>query len=703
MSMMNILEQDVKYLKGVGPVRASLLASELDIHTIEDLLTHLPYKYVDRSVVHIIRNLQDDMPYVQLRGRILNVEIDEGRKRKLRATFTDGTGYVELIWFNCIKTIERTLRVDKSYLILGKPSSYNGRFSIIHPEMEDAEQKEKDEQGRSLTLVAHYHTTERMKRVGMGSRQIAGLIKNAFVAVASGINETLPPQIVSAHKLQDFSSALYAVHFPSSSDQLPEARRRLKFEELFYLQLHILRYTLSRKRNVAGILMPKVGKPFRIFYEEHLPFALTDAQKRVIKEIRADLTSGRQMNRLLQGDVGSGKTVVALMVCLLAIGNGFQACLMAPTEILAEQHLVTLRKMLEGMPICVELLTANVKGATRGDILERTRLGEVHILVGTHALIEPNVEFFNLGIAVIDEQHRFGVKQRARIWEKNLRPPHILVMTATPIPRTLAMTVYGDLDVSVINELPPGRKPIQTLHYSSSDLGKLYSGMRRELVAGHQIYVVYPLIEENEKMALQDLENGYEGLCSIFPDFVIGRVHGRMKPDEKDKVMKAFSCGNINILLSTTVIEVGVNVPNATVMVVQNAERFGLSQLHQLRGRVGRGAERSYCILVTASQTNETTRRRMNIMVDTNNGFIIAEEDLKLRGPGDLQGTAQSGLPFNLKIAGITQDAELMAEARKAAGELLQQDPQQNLPQNAIVWRELRKRRQTTTDFSAIS
>lgn len=697
---MQILEQDIKYLKGVGPVRAKLLGDELKIFTVQDLLYMVPYKYIDRTVIHTISALQEDLPYVQLRGHLLGIETEgEGRRRRLKAIFTDGTGYVELVWFNGIKAVERSLRVDRTYLLLGKPTSFNGRFSIVHPELEPADASP----APAAAMRPHYRTTDKMKRSSLTSRALSELVRNAFTLLGGNIEETLPSYIIKEYNLSPLSSSLQTLHFPPSAEALPAARRRLKFEELFYLQLDILQYAKNRVRNYAGFMFSTVGKTFHTFYDERLPFPLTGAQKRVIKEIRRDMGRGCQMNRLLQGDVGSGKTMVALMSCLIAIDNGFQACIMAPTEILAEQHLATIRDFLGPMPVTVELLTGSVTGSRRTEVLQRTADGEIQILVGTHALIEDTVVFSNLGLAVIDEQHRFGVKQRARLWQKNTRPPHVLVMTATPIPRTLAMTVYGDLDVSVIDELPPGRKPVQTLHYTQNDFPKLYEGMRRELEQGRQAYMVYPLIEESEKSDLQDLENGYATMCSVFPEFRIGRIHGKMRPAEKEEAMRAFAERETQILVSTTVIEVGVNIPNATVMVIQNADRFGLAQLHQLRGRVGRGGDRSYCLLMTGGKLSENTRRRMQVMTETTDGFEIAEEDMRLRGPGDLEGTAQSGIPFELRIANVVRDADLMEIAREAARRILEQDPYEHLSQNAVVWNRLRTLKKRPVNFSAIS
>ncbi len=712
--MADVLHQDIKYLKGVGPARAKMLGDELKIFTVEDLLYHFPFKYIDRTVVHTIQQLHEDMPYVQLCGTLTHLATEgEGGKRRLKGIFTDGTGFVDLVWFNRIKQMENTLKFNQRYLLFGKPTTFNGRFSFAHPELDAYPIPSQGAPGTATApasgndllrgLQPFYHTTEKMKRAGITSRSLSGWIRAALDVAGENLPETLPPYLLEKYHLAPLASSIRRLHFPASSEDLPEATRRMKFDELFYLQLDILRYTKNRKLHYAGFVFPTIGEHFLRFYNDFLPFPLTDAQKRVIKEIRRDMVTGRQMNRLLQGDVGSGKTIVALFTALIAIDNGFQACLMAPTEILAEQHAAGIRNFLKEFPLGVGLLTGNVTGAARRKVLEGTATGSIHLLIGTHALIEDTVKFHNLGLAMIDEQHRFGVKQRARLWNKNVRPPHILVMTATPIPRTLAMTVYGDLDVSVIDQLPPGRKPIQTLHYTTADHLSLYDGMRRQLREGRQVYVVYPLIEESEKSDLHDLESGYEELQSIFSDYAIGKVHGRMKPAEKEAAMKAFVERRTRILVSTTVIEVGVNVPNATVMVIQNAERFGLSQLHQLRGRVGRGANRSYCILVTKSKLSETTRRRMDIMTETTDGFRIAEEDLRLRGPGDLQGTEQSGLPFDLKVADLVRDQEMMAVCREAAQQVLQQDPYENLSQHQVIWRRLQALSERRTDFSAIS
>lgn len=699
--MINPLETDIKYLKGVGPMRAKVLGEDLGVFTLRDMLYNFPYKYIDRSVIHRVADIIDGMPYVLLKGQIVNKNIEgTGHRERLVATFTDGSGYIELVWFNSIKMWNNRLLYNHTYVLLGKPNNFNGRYNIPHPELEDAQTT----QQQPLTMQPHYHTSERMKRMGIASRQMADMVENAFKLLEGHvISEVLPDYLLRRYNLMSLDEALHKVHHPQTSKELPEATRRLKFEELFFLQLDILRYTQNRKMNYAGFVFKRVGSHFMQFYNERLPFELTNAQKRVVREIRSDVATGKQMNRLLQGDVGSGKTMVALLSCLLALDNGFQACIMAPTEILAEQHLQSVTEYLGNLSIKVELLTGMVKGKKRKEVLAGIADGSIHILIGTHALIEPKVMFHNLGLVVIDEQHRFGVKQRAQLWKKNVCPPHILVMTATPIPRTLAMTVYGDLDVSVIDELPPGRKPIQTVHYRQTDRGRLFQGIRYQLQLGRQVYVVYPLIKENEKLDLQDLQTGYNQLVDIFKEYRVGMVHGKMKSAEKESAMAAFKSGETQILVSTTVIEVGVNVPNASVMVIENAERFGLAQLHQLRGRVGRGAEQSYCILMTKDHLTETSLRRMRVMVDSTDGFVIAEEDMKLRGPGDLEGTAQSGMPFDLKIANIVKDQELLEIAREAASEMLKQDPQNALPQNAMVWQHLKLLKKTMINFSAIS
>ena len=694
------MSQDIQYLKGVGPMRAKVLSAELGVATLRDLLYTFPNKYIDRSTIHRIADLQENMPLVQLKGQIINIDkVTTGPHKRIKAFFTDGTGVVELVWFRSLKFVEKTLRLRVDYIALGKPTLFGGRFSMAHPELEEA----KNAAQEMHPMQPQYHVTESMRRSGFSSRLMSNLVSSAFSAIGSEIDETLPASIIAEHRLQNINAALRTMHYPASSASLAEAVRRHKFEELFYLQLGILRYANHRKRDTQGYPFTIVGKMFHRFYEERLPFELTGAQKRVIKEIRSDMRHGKQMNRLLQGDVGSGKTMVALMCCLIAIDNGFQACLMAPTEILAEQHLQTLKQQLGDLPVNVQLLTGNVKGKARDEVLGGIADGRVNILVGTHALIEPTVHFLNLGLAIIDEQHRFGVKQRAKLWQKNVRPPHVLVMTATPIPRTLAMTVYGDLDVSVIDELPPGRKPIQTIHYQAQDTPRMLQGIGHELSQGRQAYIVFPLIEESEKSDMQNLENGYEYFKNCFPQYTVAKVHGKMKPSDKEAAMREFSSGRAQILVSTTVIEVGVNVPNASIMVIQDADRFGLAQLHQLRGRVGRGADQSYCILATHHQLNENTARRMEIMTETTDGFLIAEEDMKLRGPGDIEGTQQSGIPFQLHVANILHDVVLMSEARKAAEKLLEIDGELKLPQHAVCEQQLAIIKRTTSNFSEIS
>ena len=725
---MNILSQDIKYLQGVGPNRALLLANELGIKTVGDLLAYYPYKYVDRSRIYKISEIDGSMPYVQLCGQIFSFEtIGEGRNKRLIAHFADGTGSIDLVWFQGIKYVAKNYDCRKSYIVFGKPTVFNGHIQIAHPEIENAPEHLK-EQARTtgnlfetgqlppLTsnlspLTSHlsptfhpsYNTSEKMKRSGLNSAAMAKLTANMFKLLKEPLAETLPPYIVQQHHLMSYDEAVRNIHYPSSPEALRHAQLRLKFEELFYVQLNILRYVKDRQLRYKGIVFNTIGEHFNGFFYNHLPFQLTEAQKRVIREIRADMKSGRQMNRLLQGDVGSGKTLVALMVALIAIDNGCQACIMAPTEILAEQHLDTLREFLGDLPVRVELLTGTVKGKKRRAVLEGLVTGDIHILVGTHAVIEDNVMFNKLGLVVIDEQHRFGVAQRAKLWMKNNVPPHVLVMTATPIPRTLAMTLYGDLDVSIIDELPPGRKPIRTVHMFDAHRPRIYQLMHRELELGRQIYIVYPLIKETEKMDLKDLEAGFEEISKAFPNYKVSKVHGKMKSADKDEAMQRFANHETHILVSTTVIEVGVNVPNASVMIIENAERFGLSQLHQLRGRVGRGADQSYCVLVTKFEIGETTRKRIQVMVDTTDGFEIAEQDLKLRGPGDLEGTQQSGMAFDLKIANLARDGQILTIARDTAQSVITSDPEEHNPQNDILWRRLRELRKDHVNWGAIS
>ena len=749
---MNILSQDIKYLQGVGPNRALLLANELGIKTVGDLLAYYPYKYVDRSRIYQIREIDGAMPYVQLCGQIFSFDtIGEGRNKRLIAHFSDGTGSIDLVWFQGIKYAAKNYDCRKDYIVFGKPTVFNGKIQIAHPEIEVpqtptslplqgegsifANGGTSEQANRSLpagragggasSFRPSYNTSEKMKRSGLNSTAIAKLTANMFKVLKEPLAETLPPYIVQQHHLMAYDDAIRNIHYPTSSDALRHAQLRLKFEELFYVQLNILRYVKDRQLRYKGIVFNTIGDHFNGFFYHHLPFQLTEAQKRVIREIRADMKSGRQMNRLLQGDVGSGKTLVALMVALIAIDNGCQACIMAPTEILAEQHLATLRDFLGDLPVRVELLTGTIKGKKRTAVFEGLVTGDINILVGTHAVIEDNVLFNKLGLVVIDEQHRFGVAQRAKLWMKNAVPPHVLVMTATPIPRTLAMTLYGDLDVSVIDELPPGRKPIRTVHMFDAHRQRIYQLMNRELDLGRQIYIVYPLIEapsnspkgekipsvwgtpslggEGGGLDLKDLEAGFEEIQRAFPNHKVGKVHGKMKPADKDAEMQKFANHETHILVATTVIEVGVNVPNASVMIIENAERFGLSQLHQLRGRVGRGADQSYCVLVTKFEIGETTRKRIQVMVDTTDGFEIAEQDLKLRGPGDLEGTQQSGMAFDLKIANLARDGQILNIARETAQTVITSDPEERNPQNDILWRHLRELRKSNINWGAIS
>ena len=699
--MVDLSVRDIKFLQGVGPQRAAILEKELGIRSFKDLLYYFPYKYVDRSRLYLVREIDGNMPYIQLRGRILSFEtFGEGRQRRLVGHFTDGTGVVDLVWFQGLKYVEGRFKANEEYIVFGKPTVFNGRINVAHPDIDPADSLKLSEMG----LEPYYNTTEKMKRHNLHSHAVEKLMKNLFhVLRGETLDETLSPSIVAACHLMPLSEALYNIHFPRNPELLRKARYRLKFEELFYVQLNILRYTKERRNKFRGLVFSKVGDIFNTFYSRNLPFELTGAQKRVIKEMRRDMRGGRQMNRLLQGDVGSGKTLVALMVMLIALDNGYQACMMAPTEILAAQHYETLTRFLDGMDVRVELLTGSVKGKRREDILRGLLTGDVHILVGTHAVIEDTVGFSSLGLVVIDEQHRFGVAQRAKLWAKSSTPPHVLVMTATPIPRTLAMTLYGDLDVSVIDELPPGRKPVRTIHQFDNRRASMYAFMRKQIQEGRQVYVVYPLIQESEKMDIKNLEEGYLHVCEAFPEYKVSKVHGRMKSAEKEEEMQRFLRNETQIMVATTVIEVGVNVPNASVMVIENAERFGLSQLHQLRGRVGRGADQSYCILVTGYKLTEDTRKRIEIMVQTNDGFEIAEADLKLRGPGDLEGTQQSGVAFDLKIADIARDGQLLQYVRGIAETLLEADPNGENPENAIVWKQLRELRKKDVNWSVIS
>ena len=698
--MSRILDQDIQFLPSVSTKTKEILSKELSIRSYGDLLEYYPYKYVDRSKIFHISELTSDMPFVQLKGKILSYEeVDIGKRNKmLVAHFSDGYGVVDLVWFRSAQYIIKSYKVGTEYIVFGKPSAYNGRFRFAHPDIDDASKLQISEMG----MQPFYGLTENMKKRGYTSRSIERITRN-LVSILPPLPETLPDFIVNRLHLVSRDAALRMIHYPHSHQEMQKAQVRLKFEELFYVQLNILRYASDQRRKYRGYIFNRIGDIFNGFYAHHLPFELTGAQKRVMHEIRADMCSGRQMNRLLQGDVGSGKTLVALMTMLIALDNGYQACLMAPTEILAEQHLQTIRDFLQGMDIRVELLTGIVKGKKRKEILDGLATGDIQILIGTHAVIEDPVAFHRLGVAVIDEQHRFGVAQRAKLWAKSENPPHVLVMTATPIPRTLAMTIYGDLDVSVIDELPPGRKPIQTLHKFDNQLTSLYQSIRRQINLGRQVYIVFPLIKENEKIDLKNLEEGYETLKQAFPEFRLSKIHGRMKSAEKEAEMEQFVKGETQILVATTVIEVGVNVPNASVMVILDAQRFGLSQLHQLRGRVGRGCDQSYCILVTGYKLSEETRKRIDIMCDTNDGFRIAEADLKLRGPGDLEGTQQSGMAFDLKIANIARDGQLVQLARTEAQAIIDADPQCEHPQNSLLWNRLRELKKTHINWAAIS
>ncbi|NDV79827.1 ATP-dependent DNA helicase RecG [Dysgonomonas sp. 511] len=686
--MVDYTQTDIKYLAGVGPKKAEILNKEINVYSVEDLLYYFPYKYIDRSRIYYIHEIDGNMPYIQLKGRITAFEtFGEGRKRRLVAHFSDGTGFIDLVWFQGAKFIEDKYRVGFPYIIFGKPTIFGDKFNIAHPDIDPYINEEE----RPTGLMPYYNTTEKMKNHYLNSKAIQKIMMAAFSSAVRNITETLPEGVLSEGRLMDLKQALRNVHFPENTALLREAQFRLKFEELFYIQLNILRYTAERKSKLKGFVFAKVGDYLNSFYEKNLPFPLTGAQKRIIKEIRADMATGEQMNRLLQGDVGSGKTLVALMLMLITLDNGFQAAMMAPTEILATQHYYTIVEMLEGLNVNVELLTGSTRKKDRERIHQGLLTGEVHILIGTHALIEDTVQFSNLGLVVIDEQHRFGVAQRAKLWTKNTNPPHILVMTATPIPRTLAMTVYGDLDVSVIDELPPGRKPIQTIHQYDKKRGTLYASIHKQLQEGRQVYIVYPLIEESEKLDLKNLEEGFIHIQEAFPEYTVCKVHGKMKPKEKDEEMQRFVRNEAQIMVATTVIEVGVNVPNASVMVIESAQRFGLSQLHQLRGRVGRGADQSYCILVTPYELSADTRKRIDIMVESNDGFEIAEADLKLRGPGDLEGTQQSGIPFNLRIADLVRDSDILKKAREVAEKIIEKDPELSKLENKILQQQLRR------------
>ena len=698
---MDLSYQDIKFLPGVGPKKADLFNKELGIHSVEDLLRYYPYKYVDRSRFYYLHEINEEMPFIQVKGQIIRFEkVGEGHNQRLTAVFSDGKNTIELVWFKGVKYAMEKYHTKVDYVIFGKPSPFNGRFNIVHPEIEIASKMPPPEQ---MGLVPFYNTSEKMKSSFLNSKTIQKIIFPLIQSIKTGIPETLPAYILQKFALMNLTESLVNVHFPKNADFLNKARQRLKFEELFYIQLSILRLKNWRDLQSKGFVFGTIGHYFNTFFSQYLPFELTGAQKRVLREIRIDVASGRQMNRLLQGDVGSGKTLVALMVMLMAVDNNFQACIMAPTEILATQHFASLNEFLGDIGINVALLTGSTRPKDRVVLHERLRSGELHILIGTHALIEDVVQFKNLGLVVIDEQHRFGVEQRSKLWKKNVQPPHILVMTATPIPRTLAMTLYGDLSVSVIDELPPGRKPIQTYHYYDNKRPSINGFIAKQIEAGRQVYIVYPLIQESEKIDLRNLEEGYEYMREVFPNYNISMVHGKLKPKEKDYQMQKFVTGETQIMVATTVIEVGVNVPNASVMVIESAQRFGLSQLHQLRGRVGRGAEQSFCILLTGYKLASDTRKRMEIMVRTNDGFEISEADLQIRGPGDLEGTQQSGLPFELKIANLSQDGKMLEIARNAAIEILENDPQLEKPENRVLVNQLRKLKTNALNWGAIS
>lgn len=689
---------DIKYLKGIGPKRAELLGKQLGIKSYRDLLYHFPTRYLDRSSIYRVKDLSGEMPMIQLKGRFIAMTVQgEGAKTRLVGVFTDGTGTMEVVWFRRIKQIRESYHTGNEYIIFGKPELFNNRWSMVHPEV-DTPAATTAAQG----LRGVYPLTETLRNQGIGARQIFTWVQTALAA-SPVITETLPRSIIERLKLMSLRESLINIHNPQSNEKLQAARLRLKFEELFYIQLNIQRYSRRRNAQLTGFRFPRIGQYFNTLYSQQMPFELTGAQKRVIKEIRADMGTGKQMNRLLQGDVGSGKTLVALLCMLIALDNGTQACLMAPTEILATQHYETISSMVAPIGINVKLLTGSTRKKERDIIHSQLTDGSLHILIGTHAVIEDNVQFKNLGFVVIDEQHRFGLAQRARLWQKNMVVPHVLVMTATPIPRTLAMTIYGDLSVSVIDELPPGRKPVTTLLRYDNNRMAVYQALGKQLKQGRQAYIVYPLIQENEKLDLKCLEEGYEMIRETFRDYKVCYVHGKMKPAEKEHQMMLFATNQAQILVATTVIEVGVNVPNASTMIIENAERFGLSQLHQLRGRVGRGAEQSYCILMTHQKIQKETRQRLEIMTSTTDGFVIAEADLKMRGPGDMEGTMQSGIAFDLHIANLATDGQIVQLARDAADDTLDKDPELALPENSILRSELLQQASKAVDWSRIS
>lgn len=690
------------YLPGVGPKRAELLRKELGIHTVKDMLHHFPYKYVDRSKYYSISEIGSDTAHIQIVGEITHFQgIGAGTKRRLTALFTDGTGVIELVWFKGIRWVMSSLKPKVKYVVFGKPTLFGGRYNIAHPEIEEYTPQQAELLG---SLQAAYSTTEKLKNSYITSRTILKIQQSIAPLIDGMVEETLPHHLIDKLRLMTLPEALRTIHSPQSNTLLRRAETRLKFEEFFFLQLNLLLQRSTRMVKIKGHVFGVVGELLNTFYQKNLPFDLTQAQKRVVREIRRDMGSGKQMNRLLQGDVGSGKTLVALMSMLIAVDNGYQACIMAPTEILANQHFETLNELLMGLPVRLGLLTGSTKKSKRTQLAESLNDGTLNILIGTHTLIEDTVQFKNLGLVIIDEQQRFGVAQRAKLWAKNQIPPHVLIMTATPIPRTLAMTAYGDLDVSVIDQMPPGRKPIKTLHYTDNKRNMVFGLMRKQIELGRQIYVVYPLIKESEKMDYKDLQDGYESIARAFPPpkYSTVVVHGRMKPDEKEASMQLFVSGQAQIMVATTVIEVGVNVPNATVMVIESAERFGLSQLHQLRGRVGRGADESYCILMSGVKLSNESRKRLHTMVSTNDGFEIAEADLQLRGPGDMDGTQQSGLPMDFKIANIGRDGQLLQHARRVAQEIIDEDNLLSLPKHSQLLEQLQRLAMEGSNFSQV-
>lgn len=696
------LETPIEYLKGVGPERGKLLRNELNITCFGDLLSYFPFRYVDRTKFHKTNELDADMPYVQLRGKIISMEVvGKNRAQRMVANFKDDSGIIELVWFQGIKWLKNSIKPGIEYVVFGKPTVFNGKFNIAHPEVDEVNEENLKLQS---SLQAMYYSSDKLKTRSLDSRGISKLVRAVLQNGAGKIPENLPADIISNQRFISRETAFYQIHLPANPELLKKAEMRLKFDELFYISLTLLRQKSVNQKIYHGFRFGSIGEYFNTFYKTNLPFELTNAQKKVLKEIRTDVGSGKHMNRLLQGDVGSGKTIVALMTMLMALDNGFQACLMAPTEILAAQHFESISALLKGMNINVGLLTGSTKISVRRRIHEQLLSGEMHILLGTHALIEPKVQFKNLGMVIVDEQHRFGVEQRAKLWKKNTNPPHVLIMTATPIPRTLAMTLYGDLDVSVIDELPPGRKPIKTVHLFDSNRLRIFGFMKEQINLGRQIYVVYPLIEESETMDYKDLMDGYESMVRAFPrpQYEVGVIHGRMSSADKDIVMGQFLKNRINILVATTVIEVGVNVPNASVMVIESAERFGLSQLHQLRGRVGRGADQSYCMLVTSFKLSADAKLRLETMCKTNDGFEIADVDLRLRGPGDLAGTQQSGLP-DFKISNLATDGAILTEARNAALKILEEDPQFQLPKNHVIASYLNFINRNKQDWARIS